>query len=122
MSDDQHRGGSGFGAAFVVLIFVGVVAKFWIWILVILGVIVAGVGLGVLLYRCDTKRIARARVVAAIAARADEQHAQIMVGDDRGIYGMFPPAKPPPAPEPLPRVGENWDDYLAETRKRALAT
>ena len=28
----------------------------------------------------------------AIEARADQQHAWVMAGDDRGIYGMYPPA------------------------------
>ncbi len=29
---------------------------------------------------------------AAIAARADQQHAWVLAGDDRGIYGKYPPA------------------------------
>lgn len=29
----------------------------------------------------------------ALAARADEQHAQIMAGDDRGTYGEYPPVE-----------------------------
>jgi len=29
---------------------------------------------------------------AAIAARADQQHARVMIGDDHGVYGAFPPA------------------------------
>jgi hypothetical protein len=29
---------------------------------------------------------------AAIAARADQQHAWVLAGDDRGIYGAYPPA------------------------------
>jgi hypothetical protein len=28
----------------------------------------------------------------AIAARADQQHAWVLAGDDRGIYGKYPPA------------------------------
>ena len=27
-----------------------------------------------------------------MAARADQQHAWVMIGDDRGVYGAFPPA------------------------------
>lgn len=41
----------------------------------------------------------------AVVARADAQHKQIMAGDDRGIYGAYPPAVPP-APEPRPPAGE----------------
>jgi hypothetical protein len=29
---------------------------------------------------------------AAIAARADQQHAWVMAGDERGVDGAFPPA------------------------------
>jgi hypothetical protein len=29
---------------------------------------------------------------ATIAARADQQHAWVMIGDDHGVYGAFPPA------------------------------
>jgi hypothetical protein len=32
------------------------------------------------------------REQAALAARADEQHALILAGDDRGVYGDYPPA------------------------------
>jgi hypothetical protein len=35
---------------------------------------------------------ARTAARAAIVARADEQHKQIMAGDDRGLYGEYPPA------------------------------
>lgn len=122
---DERRGNGGFGAAFVLLIAVGVVAKFWIWIVVAVGVVALGVVLGWLMWRAARRVDACAATRAAIAARADEQHAQIMCGDDRGIYGDFPPATPPATPavvEVRPRPGENWADYLAETRKRALAT
>lgn len=44
-----------------------------------------------------TKHLARAyRVRAArdraLAARADREHALIMAGDERGVYGSYPPA------------------------------
>ncbi len=29
---------------------------------------------------------------ATIAARADQQHVWVMIGDDHGVYGAFPPA------------------------------
>lgn len=112
------RGGGELGAAFVFLIVVGVIAKFFWWILAVLGVVIVA---GLLVWAVDdaVKRAdARARVRAAIAARADEQHAQVMVGDDRGFYGAYPPAVPPAA-ERLPRVGENWADYLAEQRRKS---
>jgi hypothetical protein len=33
----------------------------------------------------------RRRAQAAIVARADQQHAWVLAGDDRGIYGEYPP-------------------------------
>ena len=75
MSSDQRGSGGGLGAAFVLLIFVGFVVKFWIWIAVAFG---AAVAFGLLLWaafyaarRIDAREDAR----IAIAARADRQHA-----------------------------------------------
>jgi hypothetical protein len=91
---DESRGGSGggFGAAFVLLIFVGAIVKFWVWIAVAFG---AAVLFGLLLWaafyaarRVDAREDAR----LAIAARADQQHAWILAGDDRGVHGDYPPA------------------------------
>jgi hypothetical protein len=121
MSDERRGGRGGFGGAFVLLIVVGAIVKFWIWILAVLGVLVVGAALTVLFARVERHARARRAVQAAIVARADEQHAQIMAGDDRGMYGIYPPATPPPGPEPRPQGGENWAEYLAETRTKALA-
>ena len=35
---------------------------------------------------------AEARRQAAVARRADQQHAWVLAGDDRGVYGAYPPA------------------------------
>jgi hypothetical protein len=35
---------------------------------------------------------ARRRRLAELAARADEQNRLVMQGDERGVYGEFPPA------------------------------
>ncbi len=111
MSDERRSGGGGIGAGFVLLLFVGAVAKFWIWIVAGL----AGCALFVLgahlIYRADKQRAAELERLAAIVARCDEQHAQLLAGDPRGMYGIFPPAvppEPPPIPEPLTVAGENW--------------
>jgi ABC-type Fe3+-siderophore transport system permease subunit len=89
---DEGRGGGGLGAAFVILIFVGVIVRFFWWILA--GI--AGVALIVLVFylvnRSDKRRAAELKQVAVLAARADEQHAQVLAGDDRGLYGEYPPA------------------------------
>ena len=88
---DGRRGGGGFGAAFVLLIFVGAIVKFWVWIAAAFG---AAVLFGLLLWlafyaarRVDARENAR----MAIVARADQQHAWVLAGDDRGIYGAYPP-------------------------------
>jgi hypothetical protein len=39
----------------------------------------------------DATRAARAAALAAVAVRADQQHAWVLAGDDRGVYGQFPP-------------------------------
>ena len=38
------------------------------------------------------ERADEARWYSEIIGRADEQHRQWMSGDDRGLYGMYPPA------------------------------
>jgi hypothetical protein len=85
MSEDRR--GSGGGALFMGLVFIGFVAMFWWVILAVLGVALLA---GVVWYvsRClDARDAAR----LAIAARADEQHALVLAGDDRGIYGEYTP-------------------------------
>ena len=89
---DERRGG-GFGGAFVLLIFMGAIVKFWVWIAVAFGAaVVFGLLLWVAFYaarRVDARENAR----LAIAARADRQHAWVLAGDDRGVYGEHIPAQ-----------------------------
>jgi hypothetical protein len=89
VSDERHRG--GFGAAFVLLIIVGAIAKFWVYILVALGVLMVFVLLLWLAFRAARRIDAREDARIAIADRADRQHAWILAGDDRGIYGEHMP-------------------------------
>jgi len=35
---------------------------------------------------------AEARRLAAVAKRADRQHRWVLAGDERGVYGAYPPA------------------------------
>lgn len=75
------------------LLFVaGAVALYLKWIL--LGVAIwAGVRLvrrGLL--AIETAQGRRQAELAAIRARADQQHQWVMQGDDRGVYGSYPPA------------------------------
>jgi|HubBroStandDraft_3_1064219.scaffolds.fasta_scaffold202836_2 hypothetical protein len=86
MSDEQPRS-SGGGAAFVLLIAFGFVVMFW-WIFAIITAVLLLAGLA--WYACcrlDARDAAR----AAIADRADRQHAQILAGDQRGMYGQYTP-------------------------------
>ena len=79
MSDEQPRS-SGGGAAFVPLIAFGFVVMFW-WIFVIITAVLLLAGLA--WYACcrlDARDAARAAI-------ADRQHAQILAGDQRGMYG-----------------------------------
>jgi ABC-type Fe3+-siderophore transport system permease subunit len=91
--NDERRGGGGCGAAFVLLIFVGAIVKLWVWIAVVLG---AAVVFGLLLWLafCAARWVdAREHARIAIAARADAQHALVLAGDDRGIYGDYVPTQ-----------------------------
>jgi len=91
MSSDRRSGGGGLGAAFVLLLFIGFIAKFWAWILAVLGgLLVFGLLLWLTIHverRADAREAAR----LALVARADQQHAWILAGDDRGIYGDYQP-------------------------------
>jgi hypothetical protein len=53
---------------------------------------VVAVWLDRLLTTRDATRAARAAAMAAVAARADQQHAWVLAGDNRGTYGEFAPA------------------------------
>jgi hypothetical protein len=44
------------------------------------------------LARRDDTAIARRQRDAELCARADRQHALVLAGDDRGVYGDYPPS------------------------------
>lgn len=80
------------------LLLVCLVVKYWVWIAVAAAVVVTLVLLwkftGWLdrhLERRERRREAERLKLAAVARRADEQHAWTLAGDDRGIYGNYPP-------------------------------
>jgi hypothetical protein len=90
---NERRDGGGLGAAFVLLIFVGAIVKFWAWIAAVLGgVLVFGLLLW-LTFHLERRADARENARLAIVARADQQHAWVLAGDDRGIYGDYAPAQ-----------------------------
>jgi hypothetical protein len=66
--------------------------KFWVYIVAALGALVV---FGLLLWLAfwAARRVdAEHQALAALAARADQQHAWTIAGDDRGVYGHYPPA------------------------------
>jgi uncharacterized membrane protein YcjF (UPF0283 family) len=76
-----------------VLVLVAVVFKFFWWILGAVALLIVAAFV-MSLYRewarnRDLERAGR----LAIAARADEQHHWVMQGDERGVYGEYPPAR-----------------------------
>jgi F0F1-type ATP synthase membrane subunit b/b' len=77
---------------------VGAILKYAVWIALAVGIVVLAVALwkftGWLDRRLDARDARRARVrdeLAAIARRAEEQNAQVLAGDDRGVYGDYRP-------------------------------
>jgi hypothetical protein len=78
-------------ALLVVLLVVGFVVTYWWWIAAVVGIVVLGAALlwlALYLARVVDRRHERR---AAPAARADQQHAWVLAGDERGIYGDCPP-------------------------------
>ena len=88
---DERRGGGGLGSAFVLLIVVGFIAKFFWWIVLVLGAMVLYGVMWWLAFRAARRVDAEHQAQAALVARADQQHAWILAGDDRGVYGAYPP-------------------------------
>lgn len=84
----ENQRSSGAGAFFVLLLVVGFIVMFWWIFAIIIGVLLLAGAIWYAASRLDARDAAR----RAIAARADEQHAQILAGDDRGLYGAYPPA------------------------------
>jgi hypothetical protein len=79
------------GGLFRVLLLVGFVAKFWWLILAAVGVVALFVGLAWLAFCAAVRIDARHEERAALVARADQQHASVLAGDDRGVYGDYRP-------------------------------
>jgi hypothetical protein len=86
MSGHRHSGG---GAMFTLLLVLGFVVMFW-WVFAIIGgIVVLGIAGWLLARHLDARDAAR----DAITARADQQHAWILAGDDRGTYGDYVPTQ-----------------------------
>jgi len=80
--------GPGIFAGFVLW---GLIVTFRWWVAVVLGALVLFVVLLRLAFYAARRVDADYAERAALIARADEQHAWVLKGDDRGIYGDYPP-------------------------------
>jgi hypothetical protein len=88
---DDHPRRSGGGALFVLLFVVGFIAKFFWWIVAVLGAIVLFRLLLWLASYVSDRLDERDAKRAALVARADQQHAWVLAGDDRGVHGEYRP-------------------------------
>jgi len=86
MSEHRHSGG---GAMFTLLLALGFIVMFWWVFAIIAGIVVLGIAGWLLARHLD----ARDAALDAITARADQQHAWILAGDDRGTYGDYVPTQ-----------------------------
>ena len=87
MSRRRNQRGSGGSAALGVLLIIGLIIKFIWWILGALAIVVAFVIVRALVERHLAAAAELARARAETVTRADQQHAWVLTGDDRGIYG-----------------------------------
>ena len=72
-------------------IFVGAIGKFWVWMAAARGASMAFGAAGVAdVLRGAARRCAREEMRAALVARVDQQHAWVLAGNDRGVYGSYP--------------------------------
>jgi ABC-type Fe3+-siderophore transport system permease subunit len=78
-------------ALLVVLLVVGFLARYAVWIAAVLGAVVVFVAVLWLAFRLARRVDAKHAEHAVLVARADQQHAWILAGDDRGVYGQYPP-------------------------------
>ena len=93
MSDEPRGGSGGFGGAFVLLIAVGAILKFWVWIAVAFG---AAVLFGLLLrggvLHDALGRLSRACAHCDRGPRGRAARARLS-DDDRGIYAEYVPTQ-----------------------------
>jgi hypothetical protein len=87
MSSSRSSAGGGFGGLLGLLLLIGIIIKFIWWILAAVA-LVALFFVGRAIVRWYDKRMAAYALYRdGLAARADQQHNWVLVGDDRGIYG-----------------------------------
>ena len=79
------------GGLIRLVLLIGFLVKFWWLILLVLVVVAAGFWLRGVVTRQDAGLDRQNREHAALVARADEQHACVLAGDDRGVSGEHTP-------------------------------
>ena len=79
---------------FAPLLLIGVLWMLRWVLLVVLGVAVLLAVLWWAINAWDRRDDARRAIDAELAARADQQHAWVLAGDDRGVYGDYAPKQP----------------------------
>ncbi|WP_152975374.1 hypothetical protein [Rhodococcus rhodochrous] len=96
-------------AVIAIVLLVGLVLTFWKAILGALAVLVLA---GVALWAWQALRSrakGRRDQAAALAARADREHALFLEGKDAGVYGRYSPIDlDRPRPTPLPATMTEW--------------
>ena len=90
MPNRKHRDRNA-RALIVGLLVVGFVVTYWWAILAALAVAVADCLVWCRVMHRGAAVEQTRREHAALAAPADQQHAWVLAGDDRGIYGEYPP-------------------------------
>jgi hypothetical protein len=84
--------GRTLGQFVAVLLIIGFIGAYFWWIIAIAAV-AALVWMAQRAFReIDAEEAAEARRLAEVAKRADQQHRWALAGDDRGVYGAYPPA------------------------------
>ena len=74
------------------LLAVGFIGLYWKYIVGLIVVVVAARWWGNEKQRLAAEQLAEKQRMEGFAARADMQHAQILAGDENGIWGDYPPA------------------------------
>jgi hypothetical protein len=74
------------------LLLVGFVGLYWKWILAAIVVVLIVRAAPVAWREWQSERSVLARRRAELIARADRQHRWTMEDDERGFYGLYPPA------------------------------
>jgi lysylphosphatidylglycerol synthetase-like protein (DUF2156 family) len=70
-----------------VLLVVGFIGAYFWWIVAVLAVVALAWMAQRAFREIEAGEAAEARRQAALVARADQQHAWVLEGDDRGVYG-----------------------------------